>query len=169
MSEANSAISKDKVVVFHYTLTTDDGEQVETSKDKEPLPYLHGASNIVPGLEKEMEGKTAGDTFSVSVAPAEGYGEKTGPGPQSVDRSEFPENVELYEGMAFTAQAEGGQEVPLWIDSIEGDKVMVDNNHPLAGETLNFEVEIVSVRDASDEEIAHGHAHGPTGNEGHHH
>ena len=169
MSDSNSVVSEGKVVVFHYTLTTDDGEQVETSKGKDPLPYLHGASNIVPGLEKEMEGKSAGDTFKATVVPAEGYGERQGPGPQSVDRSEFPDNVELYEGMAFTAQAEGGQEVPLWIDRIEGDQIFVDRNHPLAGETLNFEVEIVSVRDATDEEIAHGHAHGPTGTEGHHH
>ena len=167
MSEESSVVSEGKVVVFHYTLTDDDGEQIETSREGEPLPYLHGAGKIVPGLEEEMEGKSAGDTFQVEVAPDQGYGEERGPGPQEVDRSEFPEDVDLYEGMAFTAEAEGGQELPLWITNIDGDTIQVDQNHPLAGETLNFDVEIVDVRDATDEEIDHGHAHGLGGDEGH--
>ncbi len=168
MSEENSVVSEGKVVVFHYTLTGDDGELIESSKDSgQPLPYLHGAGRIVPGLEEAMEGKSAGDSFDVEVAPAEGYGEKTGPGPQAVDRSEFPDDVELYEGMGFTAETGDGGHLPLWISSIEGDDVYVDQNHPLAGETLHFAVEVLDVRDATDEEIAHGHAHGVDGTHGH--
>lgn len=167
MTEENAAVSEGKVVVFHYTLTDDDGEQIETSTEGEPLPYLHGAGQIVPGLEEEMKGRNAGDSFEVEVAPAKGYGEERGPGPQQVDRSEFPEDVELYEGMAFTAEAEDGSELPLWITNIEGDEISVDQNHPLAGETLFFDVEIIDVRDATDEEIQHGHAHGIDGQAGH--
>ena len=169
MTEENSVVSEGKVVVFHYTLTNDEGEEIETSKAEgaKPLPYLHGAGKIVPGLEEEMEGKKPGDTFKATVAPEKGYGQKQGPGPQQVDRSEFPEDVELYEGMAFTAEAGDGSHLPLWIDSIDGEDVYVDQNHPLAGETLHFEVEIVDVRDATDEEIAHGHAHGASGQEAH--
>ncbi len=167
MSEENSVVSEGKVVVFHYTLTDDEGETIETSKDKQPLPYLHGTNQIVKGLEEEMEGKSEGDSFQVEVAPAKGYGEKQGPGPQGVDRSEFPEDVELYEGMAFTAEAEDGSHLPLWVTSIEDDEVFVDSNHPLAGETLHFDVDIVSIRDATDEEIAHGHPHGPDGTQTH--
>lgn len=168
MSEDYSVVSEGKVVVFHYTLTDDEGEVVETSKDRgQPLPYLHGAGKIVPGLEEAMEGKTVGDTFDVEVSPEKGYGEKSGPGPQPVDRSEFPDEVDLYEGMGFTAETEDGNHLPLWISSIEGDDIYVDQNHPLAGETLYFDVEIIDVRDATDEEIAHGHAHGVDGQQGH--
>ncbi len=168
MSEDYSVVSEGKVVVFHYTLTDEDGEVVESSKDGgQPLPYLHGSGAIVPGLEEAMEGKSAGDDFEVEVAPAKGYGEKAGPGPQAVDRSEFPGDVELYEGMGFTAETEEGGHVPLWIDSIQGDEIYVDQNHPLAGETLYFDVEVVDVRDATDDEIAHGHAHGIDGTQAH--
>ncbi len=167
MSEETSVVSEGKVVVFHYTLKNDEGETIESSRDAQPLPYLHGVGQIVPGLEKKMEGKGEGDTFDVEVAPSEGYGEVQGPGPQQVDRTEFPEDVDLYEGMAFTAEAEDGTHLPLWITDIEGDQVSVDSNHPLAGETLHFDVEIISVRDATDEEIQHGHAHGPEGQQAH--
>ena len=167
MSEEESVVSEGKVVVFHYTLTDDDGEEIESSREGDPLPYLHGAAKIVPGLEEEMDGRNAGDTFQVDVSPEQGYGAKRGPGPQQVDRSEFPEEVELYEGMAFTAEAEDGSELPLWITDIDGDDIFVDQNHPLAGETLHFDVEIIDVRDATDEEIQHGHAHGIDGTAGH--
>lgn len=167
MSEEHSVVSEGKVVVFHYTLTDDEGEVVETSTEGQPLSYLHGAGKIVPGLEEAMEGKSVGDEFDVEVAPAKGYGEKSGPGPQAVDRSEFPQDVELYEGMGFTAEMEDGGHLPLWVSSIEGDDIYVDQNHPLAGQTLHFDVEVVDIRDATDEEIAHGHAHGADGTQGH--
>lgn len=168
MSEQSPVVSEGKVVVFHYTLTDDDGEVIESSKDgDQPLPYLHGAGRIVPGLEEAMDGRTAGDEFHVDIEPEQGYGQKRGPGPSTVDRSEFPEHVDLHEGMHFTAEGQGGQEIPLWITNIEGDDITVDQNHPLAGETLHFDVEIIDVREANDEEIAHGHAHGISGDEGH--
>lgn len=168
MSEESSVVSEGKVVVFHYTLTNDDGETIESSRDVgQPLPYLHGAGSIVPGLEEALDGREAGDEFDVEIEPEAGYGKRSGPEPSTVDRGEFPDDVELHEGMHFTAEAEGGREIPLWVTNIEGDDITVDHNHPLAGETLHFSVEVVDVRDATDEEVEHGHAHGVDGTAGH--
>lgn len=165
MTEENSNTTEDKVIVFHYTLTDDEGEVVESSKGGHPLAYLQGKGQIVPGLEKAMAGKVGGDSFKVDVAPEEGYGLKEGPGPQPVERTAFPEDAELHEGMMFAAEMPDGSQMPLWVTEVSDDKVMVDSNHPLAGETLHFDVEVVEVRDASDEELAHGHAHGPGGHQ----
>ena len=168
MSEENPVVSEGKVVVFHYTLTDDDGEQIESSRDKgQPLPYLHGSNSIVPGLEQAMDGKEAGDEFVADLDPEDAYGQRHEEGESQVGRSEFPDDVELFEGMAFTAEGPDGSEIPLWITEIDGDDITVDPNHPLAGETLHFDVEIIDVRDATDEEIQHGHAHGLDGQSGH--
>jgi FKBP-type peptidyl-prolyl cis-trans isomerase SlyD len=160
-------VADEKVVLFHYVLTDDDGETIDSSRDDEPLAYLHGKGQIVSGLEKAMAGKKAGDTFQIDIAPADGYGEVEGPGPQAVERSAFPADTELEEGMMFNAEMPDGNLITLWVTEIQGDEVFVDQNHPLAGETLHFDVEIVEVRDATAEELAHGHAHGPGGH--HHH
>ncbi|RAL20930.1 peptidylprolyl isomerase [Lujinxingia litoralis] len=169
MSDQNAVVADNKVVAFHYTLTNSEGEVLDTSEDNGPLAYLHGASNIVPGLEKQMTGKKVGDAFKAEVTPAEGYGETQGPGPQPVERSAFPPGAEIHEGMMFAAQMPDGSQMPLWVVEIEGDTIMVDNNHPLAGETLYFDVEITMIRDANAEEMAHGHPHGIDGNESHSH
>ena len=167
MSEETSVVSEGKVVFMHYTLTDDNGETIDSSRDGDPLFYLHGVGQIVPGLEKEMDGKEVGDAFQVEVAPADGYGEHDGSPLQEIDRDHFPPDVELQPGMVFAAEAQDGAQRPFWVAKVEDGKVFVDNNHPLSGKTLHFDVEVTKIRDATDEEIAHGHAHGPTGHEGH--
>jgi len=155
-------ISDKCVASFHYTLTDNDGKVLDSSEGHEPLAYLHGAQNIVPGLEKEMTGKTVGDTLSVHVSPSEGYGEKDEQLIQDLPRSMFGgiENIEV--GMAFHAQTEQGTQV-VEVINIEGDTITIDGNHPLAGIDLNFEVEITEVREATTEELEHGHVHTPGG------
>jgi FKBP-type peptidyl-prolyl cis-trans isomerase SlyD len=164
---SSQTIAAGKVVGLHYTLRDEEGSLIDRSDGEEPLYYLHGAENIVPGLESALAGRSVGEKLSVKVAPADGYGERQGPGPQAVPRDSFPDDAELEEGMPFTVENEEGEEIDLWVAAIEDDQVMVDVNHPLAGITLCFDVEIVSVRDATVEEQVHGHPHGP--GEHHHH
>jgi FKBP-type peptidyl-prolyl cis-trans isomerase SlyD len=159
-----SAIADGKVVMFHYTLKNDAGEILDSSSGGDPMPYLHGAQNIVPGLERQMAGKAAGAKFQAVVPPEEGYGVREGD-PQEVPRQAFPPDVELAAGMQFLATDESGEQVPVWIAKVSPDKVWVDQNHPLSDVTLHFDVEVVSIRDATAEEVAHGHPHMP----GHHH
>ena len=130
------------------------------------MSYLHGAENIVPGLEKELTGRAVGDALSVVVQPADGYGVREGPEPQKVPRSSLPADAELQEGMQIVAQGEGDQVFPLWVVGVAEDHIVVDHNHPLADVTLHFDVEITDIRAASAEELSHGHPHGPGG---HHH
>lgn len=156
------------VVIMHYTLTVD-GEEMDSSAGRDPMPYLHGSGNIVPGLERELEGKEAGATVSVTVAPADGYGEISGPGPQRVYSRQLPEQIRDWGvGRAFMAQGSDGEDIVLYITKREGDQVWLDTNHPLAGKTLDFSVEIVSIRESSEVEREHGHAHGLDGNAQHH-
>lgn len=155
-------ISKGKVVQFNYVLRNSKGEEVDRSEKGEAFEYLHGASQIVAGLERGIEGLTSGDKKMVTVPPAEAYGEVNPQLKAEIDRSAFPKDMPIEPGVQFRADLEGGPMI-LRIESVNGDKVMVDGNHPLAGETLHFEVEIVSVRDATKEELAHGHVHGPNG------
>jgi FKBP-type peptidyl-prolyl cis-trans isomerase SlyD len=156
-----------KVVALSYTLSDESGEELDAATKDDPLYYLQGAENIVPGLEQALEGKSAGEKVSVKVPPELGYGPRQGGGAQSVPRDAFPPDVTLEEGMAFTVENEDGDELDLWVVGVEKDEVMVDVNHPLAGVTLCFDVEIVGVRDATAEEQQHGHPHGPGGH--HHH
>ncbi|MBV70870.1 MAG: peptidylprolyl isomerase [Myxococcales bacterium] len=160
MSDA-STVDNGKIVRFHYTLTNDAGEQLDSSRESTPLAYLHGANNIVPGLERHMRGHQAGDKFVAVVGPSEGYGEYQEPGPQPVERSAFPEDAQLFEGATFSVQAGTGDVFPVWITKVEDDTVYVDANHPLAGVTLHFDVEIVDIRDASEEEMTQGHPSPP--------
>jgi len=157
-------IAPNSVVAFHYTLTNDQGEVLDSSEGREPLSYLQGKGNIIPGLERQLEGHKAGDKVNVRVEPAEGYGEVQPQLVQEVPRASFQgvENVEP--GMQFQAQTEGGP-LLVTVTKVEGDTVTVDGNHPLAGQPLNFDVAIDSVREASEEELEHGHVHGPEGHE----
>ncbi|NWN83035.1 MAG: peptidylprolyl isomerase [Halomonas sp.] len=157
-------IAQNSVVAFHYTLTNDGGEVLDSSEGREPLTYLHGAGNIIPGLEKELEGRAAGDKLNATIAPAEGYGEKQDQLVQEVPRDAFQGVESIEPGMQFQAQTEGGP-LMVTVTQVGGDTVTVDGNHPLAGQTLNFDVEIASVREASDEEAEHGHVHGEGGQE----
>ena len=160
-----ASIADGHVVTLHYRLTLDDGSIADESFGGEPLVYLHGHGNIVPGLEKQLAGKSAGDKADVTVAPAEGYGEYDPTLDQVVPRSAFPENAELQVGVAFQAQTQQGQPITLWIRNINGDDITVSPNHPMAGQNLNFSVEILEVRAATAQEMEHGHAHGPGGHD----
>lgn len=158
-------IAERSVASFHYTLTNDAGDVLDSSEGREPLAYLHGVGNIVPGLEREMAGHVAGDRFTVDVAPEDGYGTYIDELVQIVPRESFQGIDDLAVGMQFQAQTGQGP-IAVVITEIEGDEVTVDGNHPLAGETLHFAVEVVEVREASAEELQHGHVHGAGG---HHH
>lgn len=162
-------ITAGKVVSLEYSLTNDAGEQLDASTVERPLLYLHGADNLIPGLERELTDKTIGDAFEVSVPPEEGYGEKEETEPQVVPRSSFPPELPLEPGFAFGVENEAGEPIPLWVVKVEGDEVFVDVNHPLAGQTLHFKVKVLAIRDATEDEKVHGHPHGPTGHEGHGH
>ena len=147
------------VVTFHYTLTNSDGEEMDSSAGKDPMKYLHGASNIVPGLEKELEGKSAGDTLKVEVQPDDGYGQVDPKLVQKAPRSAFDGAPEIKPGMQFQAQGPGGETQMITVKEVTDDEITVDGNHPLAGQVLHFDVTIESVREASEEELSHGHAH----------
>lgn len=156
-------IAKDSVVTFDYTLTDDTGEVLDSSQGAEPLVYLHGAGNIIPGLEQELETREAGDAFSVTVQPAEGYGEPRPELRQAVPREAFGDIEDIQPGMQFEAAGEGGQRIPVTVVEVNETEIVVDGNHPLAGEVLKFDVTVVGVRAATEDEIAHGHVHGDGG------
>ena len=158
-------ISPNKVVSIHYTLKNDAGDVLDSSAGREPLAYLHGAGNIVPGLEKALEGKASGDTLNVRVAPEEGYGPRHDALMQDVPREAFQGVEDIQPGMQFHAQGPSGPMVVTVVETAE-ESVKVDGNHPLAGETLHFDVEVTEVREATAEEQEHGHVHGAGG---HHH
>jgi len=158
-------VAENSVVLIHYTLTNDQGEVLDSSSGGEPLAYLHGSGNIIPGLEKALEGKQAGDKLVVKVAPADGYGERNDSLIQQVPKRAFQGVAQIQPGMSFTAQSSQGP-MQVTVTAVAGDMVTVDGNHPLAGETLNFDVEVTEVRKATLEELSHGHVHGPGG---HHH
>lgn len=152
-------IVKDTVVAIDYTLKDDEGAVLDTSEGKEPLAYLHGAGNIIPGLEKALEGKAPGDELNVRVEPAEAYGEHSEELKQAVPRDLFKGVDDLQPGMRFQAQGgEGATQVVTVVDVAE-DQVTVDANHPMAGMPLNFDVKVKEVREASEEEREHGHPH----------
>ncbi|MFM8445540.1 MAG: peptidylprolyl isomerase [Methylococcus sp.] len=159
-------IAHQKVVSIHYTLTNVDGDIIDSSEGSEPLSYLHGFGNIIPGLENALTGREVGDRFSVSVAPAEGYGERDDAMVQAVPRTAFQGVDEIQPGMQFQAQSPEGMQL-VTVIGVEGEEVILDGNHPMAGLTLNFAVEVTEVRDATHEELDHGHVHGPGGH--HHH
>jgi FKBP-type peptidyl-prolyl cis-trans isomerase SlyD len=159
-------ISRDSVVTIHYTLKDDAGEVIDSSASGEPLAYLHGHGNIVPGLERELTGRNAGDKLSVRVAPAEGYGEYDKGLVQSVPRRALGGIKDVRPGMHLHAQTEEGPRT-VTVTDVTGDSVTLDGNHPLAGKHLNFDIQIEEVRQATEEELSHGHVHGPHGHHGH--
>lgn len=158
-------IADGTVVTIHYTLRDDHGEVLDSSDGGEPLAYLHGADNIVPGLEAELTGCKIGDELQVAVAPEDGYGERTGE-TDRVPLDAFDADAELEVGDQVYAQDEDGDVMPLWVTEVGDDHVIVSPDHPLAGVTLHFQVKVAAIRAATQEEIDHGHPHGPGG---HHH
>jgi FKBP-type peptidyl-prolyl cis-trans isomerase SlyD len=158
-------IKSGKVVDLKYTLSNSDGEVLDQSDQSDPFSYIHGAQQIVPGLETALEGLKIGDKKKVVVPPEQGYGENDPQLKLVVNRSQFPAGAHLEEGMAFRANSPEGEDMVFRVESIQGDQIHVNGNHPLAGETLNFDVEVLAVRDATTEEMEHGHVHGPHGHD----
>jgi FKBP-type peptidyl-prolyl cis-trans isomerase SlyD len=159
------SIAQDQVVSIHYTLRNDAGDVLDSSAAGEPLTYLHGHGNLIPGLERELAGKNTGDKLSVKIAPADAYGEYDKALVQRVPRRALKGVPDVRVGMRLQAQTEHGPRA-VTVTQLTGDLVTLDGNHPLAGQNLNFEVEVGEVRAASAEELEHGHVHGP---DGHHH
>lgn len=154
-------ISHEKVAAIHYTLRDNNGKVLDSSEGKDPLYYLHGFGNLIPGMEEGLEGKAVGDKFEIKVSPEKGYGVRNDAAVQAVPREAFGDAV-VNVGMQFRAGNENGQYIVTVIEVGE-ETVTVDGNHPLAGVELHFHVEVMEVRDASADEIAHGHVHGPHG------
>ena len=163
------AIADGTVGIFHYTLHNGDGELLDSSAGRQAMPYLHGAKNIIPGLEAALVGKVAGDKIQVVIPPKDGYGEHDGREPQRIRRKELPSGHDFQPGMPMRAEISEGQFVQLWVTRVEGAWVWLTSNHPLAGVELHFDVEIVGVRSALQVELDHGHPYGIDGTEGHHH
>ena len=161
MSE--NKVANGQVVSMEYTLRVD-GKVVDSSEGAEPLQYLHGAANIVPGLEREIEGMALGESKKVIVEPLEGYGETDEDAFVDVPRSEFPDDMPLNPGVEMELTLPDGQHAYARVESVEDDLVHLNMNHPLAGKDLLFDVKVVGLRDATEEEMDHGHAHGA-----HHH
>jgi FKBP-type peptidyl-prolyl cis-trans isomerase SlyD len=157
-------IETNKVVIIDYTLTDTNGNILDASQGGE-FAYLHGASNIIPGLENALSGKAAGDELTVTVAPAEGYGERNDALKHTVGMDMFENTGDVKVGNQFQAQGNDGNMMIITITAVDDDQVTIDGNHPLAGEELNFQVKVIDVRDATEEEVNHGHVHGPGGHD----
>ncbi|MEJ2054707.1 MAG: peptidylprolyl isomerase [Calditrichaceae bacterium] len=155
-------ISENKVVSIHYTLKNDDGKVLDSSSGKNPFTYLHGNKNIISGLENALTGKKPGEKLNISIPPEKAYGVRDEALVQTIPKSVFQGIDKIEEGMQFQAKSDEGVQV-VTVTNVEGDKITVDGNHALAGETLNFDVEVADVREATSEELEHGHVHGPDG------
>ena len=158
-------IAQNSVAAFHYTLTDDEGQVIDSSAGRDPLTYLHGKGQIVPGLEKQMEGRVVGDNFVADVTAEEGYGVHHVELMQQVPREVFQGVEDIQPGMQFQGNGPEGQ-MNVTVSKVEDGVVFIDANHPLAGKTLHFAIEVTDVRDATAEELQHGHVHGAGG---HHH
>ncbi|HYH96473.1 peptidylprolyl isomerase [Hyalangium sp.] len=154
-------IAKDSVVTLDYRLHLGDGKIIEETEPGDPLVYLHGYEEIVPGLEKALAGKKAGESLKVEVSAEDGYGPYDPEEVEEVPREEFPEDLELEAGGMVSATDEDGDEVEFLVKEVRAKTVLVDFNHPLAGKPLHFEVTVREVRKATEEELEHGHAHSP--------
>jgi FKBP-type peptidyl-prolyl cis-trans isomerase SlyD len=159
-------IAADTVVLIHYTLKDDEGKVIDSSAGGDPLAYIQGHGNLVPGLEKALEGKSAGDRIEVTLPPSEGYGTRSEELVQRVPKRQLQGSGDIRKGMQFRAQTDEGLRV-FTVTALVGDMVTLDGNHPLADQTLHFNVEVTEVRAATEEELEHGHVHGPGGH--HHH
>ena len=158
-------IGKNKVIFMDYTLTDAQGAELDSSHGKAPFAYIHGVGNIIPGLEAELEGKAAGDQINAVIPPEKGYGSRDESLVQELPRSRFDTDQDIQVGMQFQAMGEQGPRI-VTVVSVEADNVTIDANHPLAGVTLHFDVTVKEVREATSEELDHGHVHGP---DDHHH
>lgn len=152
-------IQAERVVSIHYTLTNEEGETIDSSDGQEPLTYLHGKNQLIPGLERELTGKSAGDQIQVTVQPEDGYGTIDPDLIQQLPHSDFEDIDELEPGMELESIDPDGHIQVITVQEIDEHGVTINGNHPLAGQILHFNVRIEAVREATDEEISHGHAH----------
>ncbi|OIO91168.1 MAG: peptidylprolyl isomerase [Anaerolineae bacterium CG2_30_64_16] len=159
MTLAQLKVADGLVVELDYTLTLDDGEVVDTSADELPLQYLHGQGQIIPGLEKALVGLAVGDVLTVTVPPAEAYGDIDPDDYDEAPLDAFPPDAALEPGMTVEVTDDSGEVYDAFVSEIGDDTVLLDFNHPLAGETLHFDVKVIGLRPATDEELAHGHVH----------
>lgn len=165
-SSSPHSIDKDCVVSIHYTLRGDDTQVIDTSDGSDPLVYLHGHGQIIAGLEGKLTGRAVGESLQVEVAPADGYGEYDDSLVVNLDKGQFPKGAKVEIGTMFELASNEGGSLVVRVVSVDGTSVQVDGNHPLAGKRLFFDVSVVGIRAATEEELEHGHAHGPGG---HHH
>lgn len=163
-AEKNMIAEKNKIVTFHYTLKNAAGEELESSRERDPMSYLHGANNIIPGLEKAIQGHAVGDEFSVTVEPAEAYGLRNEKNVQRVALKRLKGIGKIAPGQILNLKTKQGP-VQVTVLKVGRFNVDVDGNHPLAGVQLTFDVEITDIRDASEDESKHGHAHAPGGHQ----
>lgn len=163
-----ATVGPGKVVLMHFSLTNaTSGEQIDSSEGRDPMPFLFGAHNVLPGIEAAVEGKALGDKLQVNLAAKDAYGVHSGEDPTPYPRSMFPPDAQLFEGVAFQVQDNAGNQGTVWVVRVDGDMIYLDQNHPLAGMDLRFDLEIVGIRDAKDVEIQHGHPHGQHGTDHH--
>ncbi len=147
-----ASVAKDTIATVHYTGTLPDGEVFDSSRDKEPMTFLVGHKNMIPGFEEELMGASQGETRTFTLPPERAYGERDDDAVQQVSRDQFPENMEIKPGMMMAAQTDQGP-IPFTISEINGDQITIDFNHQMAGKTLTFEVEVIDVRDATPQEL----------------
>jgi FKBP-type peptidyl-prolyl cis-trans isomerase SlyD len=159
MSDKREKVSEDMVVDLEYTLRLDDGGVVDTSEGRGPLQFLQGHGHIIPGLEKELYGMGLGEGKAIVVSPGEGYGERKPNAVHEFPKDAFPEGVEIQPGMAVQLTDQAGHPHTAFVEEIREETVLLDLNHPLAGQTLHFDVEVVALREATAEELDHGHVH----------
>jgi len=160
-------IENGKVAIITYALKDDEGNLITDSSEDGPYPYLHGSNNLLAGLQAHLTGRSVGEHLEGVLSPAEAFGERVEDGDDEIPLEDMPEGMELEVGMPLSAEDEDGNYVTIWITAMHDDRIAVDINHPLAGKTLHFSVDVVGLRDANEEERAHGHAHGVGGDEGH--
>lgn len=157
------SIEVNKVVTLNYTLTDEEGNVLDSTKDGNSFSYLTGKSQIIPKLEEEVSTMIIGGKKNVKIDAANAYGEYDENAQKQVKRSEFPEGAEVKEGNRYVANSPDGKQMPFTINKVEGEDITIDFNHPLAGKNLEFAVELVDIRDATEEELNHGHVHGGDG------
>ncbi|MBS4035772.1 MAG: peptidylprolyl isomerase [Ignavibacterium sp.] len=159
-------LTQNKVVTFNYTLKDEEGNTLDSTVNAAPFSFLSGMGQILPKLEEAITGMLLGTRKNVKISAAEAYGEYNEGAVQQVDRTNFPKDADLQPGMQFMANSPDGNQMPFIISEVKDDNIKIDFNHPLAGKNLEFDVELLDIRDATSEELAHGHVHGPGG---HHH
>jgi FKBP-type peptidyl-prolyl cis-trans isomerase SlyD len=157
------SVEMKKVITFNFTVKDKEGLVLDSSENKEPLSYLSGTNSILPKLEETLSGMIIGSKKNVKIAANDAYGEYKEEAVQTVKKEQFPQEAQLVVGARYVANSPDGAQMPFVITDVKEDDITVDFNHPLAGKDLEFDVELVDVRDATPEEMQHGHVHGPGG------